>query len=72
MGRRGRAQHLARIRRDDLIYLRQSPRHPVAVLKLSLGPSLDPRLPLAALILLSHPLSILFFGGGEQLSSVGA
>ena len=32
-----------------------------SVLKLSLGPSLDPRLPLAALILLSHPLSILFF-----------
>ena len=28
---------------------------------LSLGPSLDPRLPLAALILLPHPHSILFF-----------
>ena len=28
---------------------------------LSLGPSLDPRLPLAALILLPHPLSTLYF-----------
>ena len=40
---------------------------------LSLGPSLDPQLPLAALTLLPHPLSTFFCAWGpERVGSLGA